>query len=91
MKTGKLFEFAIIDLPEILNGKFGDKATNAFDDRETLHCQCGHDDSYLYVIAETEEGALNGINDSELGLCACCIANLIAQQEWKITTEGDRF
>jgi len=91
MKTGKLFEFAVCDLSEILKGRFGDNATKAFDEQDTLHCQCGHDDSYVYAIATTEAEALAGINDGNFGLCACCIANIIADKEWTITTEGDRF
>jgi hypothetical protein len=90
LKTGILYELPVQELSETLHAQFGDKATKLFDSLTGIldewQCPgCGHKDSYVYVIAENKEKALEGVNREELGLCATCMVNLIAQKQWTIT------
>jgi hypothetical protein len=50
-----------------------------------------HQTDSLYVVAETKQHALRAINHKKMGLCANCIAELIAKERWDIVTKGDRF
>ena len=92
MKTGKLFEFGVAELSGALQEAFADNATRDFDKKDEVQCRgCSHQTDSLYVVAETERHALRALNDKKMGLCANCIAELIAKERWNIVTTGERF
>ena len=92
MKTGQLFEFSVKGLPGALREAFADDAIRDFDGKDEAQCAgCLHQTDSLYAVAETKQHALRGINHRKMGLCAGCIAGLIAKERWNIMTKGDRF
>ena len=92
MKTGRLFNFEVSELPAALQDAFADKAITLFDGKDEVQCgSCLHQNSHLYVVAETKRHALRAINDRKMGLCADCIAELIATEGWQIMSPTDRF
>jgi len=92
MKTGHLFEFSVEELSGALQEAFADGAIRDFDEKEEVQCGgCLHQTDSLYVVAETKRHALRAVNHKETGLCANCIAELIAKESWNIVTKGDRF
>ena len=92
MKTGKLFEFAVEELPEALSKAFAAEAIQDFDEQDEVQCgSCLHKTTRLFVVAETKRHALSGINRRKMGLCGDCVARLIAREGWNVTSNGDRF
>ena len=92
MKTGRLFGFRVNELSGALEKAFASEAIKDFDKKDEVQCRgCSRQTSNLYVVAETRLHALRGINHRKTGLCANCMAELIAKEGWDIVTKADRF
>jgi hypothetical protein len=92
MKTGQLFGFGVKELSGALDKAFAADAIKDFDKKDEVQCGgCSHQTGSLYVVAETRLHALRRINSRKMGLCANCIAELIAKEGWNIVTKADRF
>jgi hypothetical protein len=49
------------------------------------------DATFHHVSLATKRHALRAINQNEMGLCANCIAELVAKAGWDIVTKAERF
>jgi len=92
MKTGRLFGFGVKELSGALVEAFAGDAIKDFDKKDEVQCGgCSRQTGNLYVLAETKLHALRRINHKKTGLCANCIAELIAKEGWNIVTKADQF